>query len=215
MPSTAAGGVSGVGDDRPTLRTVGEQELVDRLRKKDEDAFAVLVERYHMPMLRLALTFVPSRSVAEEVVQDTWVGIIRGIDGFEERSSLKTWMFRILVNRARKTGSRERRTVSVVDVDIDDTNHFSFDGSWSPPPVPWADDVVDRLFASAVSARLRAAIDDLPPAQCQVVTLRDVERLSPQEVCDVLGITEANQRVLLHRARRQLRRTIELEIGEG
>ena len=105
MPSTAAGGASGVGDDRPTLRTVGEQELVDRLRQKDEDAFAVLVERYHMPMVRLALTFVPSRSVAEEVVQDTWVGIIRGIDGFEERSSLKTWMFRILVNRARKTGS--------------------------------------------------------------------------------------------------------------
>jgi RNA polymerase sigma-70 factor (ECF subfamily) len=192
-----------------------EEELVDRLRKRDEDAFAVLVERYHMPMVRLALTFVPNRSVAEEVVQDTWIGVIRGIDRFERRSSLKTWMFRILVNRARKTGTRERRTISVADVDITDSNHFSSDGSWSPPPAPWTDDVIDRLFASAVSERLRIAIDKLPPTQCQVVTLRDVERLSPQEVCDVLGITEANQRVLLHRARSQLRKTIELEIGEG
>jgi RNA polymerase sigma-70 factor, ECF subfamily len=213
--ATIGGVASSSRVDRHTLHAVMEQELVDRLRKKDEDAFGALVERYHMPMLRLALTFVPNRAVAEEVVQDTWIGIIGGIDRFEERSSLKTWMFRILVNQARKTGSRERRTVSLVDGDITDVNHFSPDGSWDPPPAPWADDVIDRLFASAVSARLRAAIDDLPPSQCQVVTLRDVERLSPQEVCDLLGITEANQRVLLHRARRQLRRTIELEIGEG
>jgi RNA polymerase sigma-70 factor (ECF subfamily) len=192
-----------------------EEELVDRLRKKDEDAFAVLVERYHLPMVRLALTFVPNRSVAEEVVQDTWIGVIGGIGRFEERSSLKTWMFRILVNQARKTGVRERRTVSVADVDGTDPNHFAADGSWSRPPAPWTDEVIDRLFASAVSERLRIAMDKLPPTQCQVVTLRDVERLSPQEVCDVLGITEANQRVLLHRARSQLRRTIELEIGEG
>jgi RNA polymerase sigma-70 factor (ECF subfamily) len=192
-----------------------EQELIERLRKKDEDAFAVLVELYHQPMIRLALSFVPDRSVAEEVVQDTWVGVIRGIDGFEERSSLKTWMFRILVNRARQTGVRERRSFSMADMESADPNHFSPDGSWSRPPVPWADDVVDRLFASAMAGPLRIAIDNLPPTQCQVVTLRDVERLSPQEVCDVLGITEANQRVLLHRARSQLRRTIELEIGEG
>jgi len=189
---------------------VGEEELVERLRMKDVDAFTALVELYHMPMVRLALTFVPNRSVAEEVVQDTWLGVINGIDHFEERSSLKTWMFRILVNRARKTGARERRTVAVDDIAA--TERFSPDGSWSRPPQEWTDDVVDRLFAAGVAKRLQIAIDELPPAQCQVVTLRDVERLSAREVCDILSITEANQRVLLHRARSQLRHTIELEM---
>ncbi len=187
--------------------------MVERLRQKDGDAFAALVERYHMPMIRLAMTFVTSRSVAEEVVQDTWLGVIGGIAQFEERSSLKTWIYRILVNRARKTGERERRTVAVDDVA--EAERFSPAGSWMRPPREWTDDVIDRLFATAVAKRLRIAIDELPPTQCQVVTLRDVERLSAREVCDVLGITEANQRVLLHRARGQLRRTIELEIEGG
>jgi RNA polymerase sigma-70 factor, ECF subfamily len=191
---------------------VGEEGLVGRLRGKDEEAFATLVERYHMPMIRLAMTFVPNRSVAEEVVQDTWIGVIKGIDGFEERSSLQTWMFSILVNRARKTGARERRTVTVDAGDEGQSEVFSPDGSWSRPPVEWTEGVVDRLFATAVAKRLRLAMEELPPAQCQVVTLRDVERLSAREVCDVLGVSEANQRVLLHRARSQLRRTIELEI---
>lgn len=190
-----------------------EGELVERLRKKDEDAFAAIVERYHVPMIRFALSFVSSRSVAEEVVQDTWIGVIRGIDQFEERSSFKTWMFHILVNRARKTGARERRTVALDDVT--ESERFSPDGSWSSPPREWTDDVVDRLFATAMSKRLRIAIDELPPTQCQVVTLRDVERLSAREVCDVLGISEANQRVLLHRARSQLRRIVDLEIEGG
>ena len=194
---------------------VGEEELVERLRQNDEDAFAALVDRYHMSMVRLALTFVPSRSVAEEVVQDTWLGVIRGIDAFEERSSLKTWMFRILVNRARQTGARERRTVTVDDTDLTETERFSPDGTWARPPVEWTDELVDRLFASAVAKKLRTAIDELPPAQCQVVTLRDVERLSAREVCDVLGLSEANQRVLLHRARSQLRRTMTLEMEGG
>jgi RNA polymerase sigma-70 factor (ECF subfamily) len=188
---------------------VSEEELVEQLRRKDEKAFAALVERYHMPMVRLAMTFVPSRSVAEEVVQDTWLGIIKGIDQFEERSSLKTWMYRILINRARTTGARERRTMAVDDTG--GTEEFSPDGSWSRPPAEWTDDVIDRLFASAMAKKLRTAIDELPPAQCQVVTLRDVERLSAREVCDVLGVSEANQRVLLHRARSELRRTIDLE----
>ncbi|HXQ59605.1 MAG TPA: sigma-70 family RNA polymerase sigma factor [Acidimicrobiales bacterium] len=192
-----------------------EGELVERLRKGDEDAFAVLVERYHTQMVRLARTFVPSRSVAEEVVQDTWVGIIKGIGTFEERSSLRTWMFRILVNQARKTGVRERRAVAVDDLGVDLPERFAADGSWSSPPVPWTDDVVDQLFASAMAEPLRIAIEALPTNLCRVVTLRDLEGLSAREVCDVLGLTEANQRVLLHRARRQLRRIIEHEIGEG
>jgi RNA polymerase sigma-70 factor, ECF subfamily len=191
---------------------VEEQEMIDRLRKKDEDAFAEVVERYHMPMLRLALTFVPDRAVAEEVVQDTWLGMIRGIDAFEQRSTLKTWIFRILVNRARKTGAKEKRSLARDNIDMVESGRFSPDGSWSSPPEQWTEEVVDRLFATAMAQKLLAAIEELPPAQCQVVTLRDVERLSARDVCAVLGITEANQRVLLHRARRQLRRTIELEI---
>ena len=103
---------------------MSEEELVEQLRQKDEEAFAALVERYHMPMVRLAMTFVPSRSVAEEVVQDTWLGIIKGIDGFEERSSLKTWMYSILVNRARRTGARERRIVAVDDTDTAGTERI-------------------------------------------------------------------------------------------
>jgi len=153
--------------------------------------------------------------VAEEVVQDTWLGVIGGIDRFEERSSFKTWMFAILVNRARTTGARERRTVSVADIETTGTEHFAPDGSWSRPPQEWADEVVDRLFATAVAKSLRMAIDELPPTQSQVVTLRDIERLSSQEVCDVLDISEANQRVLLHRARSQLRRVVELEMEGG
>jgi RNA polymerase sigma-70 factor, ECF subfamily len=194
---------------------VGEEEIIERLRRGDDEAFATLVERYHLPMVRLALTFVPNRSVAEEVVQDTWMGVIRGIDGFEARSSLATWIFRILVNRARKTGARERRTVAVDEAGLVETGHFSPDGSWSRPPPEWTDDVVDRLLATAVVKNLRVAIDELPAAQCQVVTLRDVEGLSAREVCEILDISEGNQRVLLHRARNRLRLTIELEMEGG
>jgi RNA polymerase sigma-70 factor (ECF subfamily) len=194
---------------------VGEEEVIERLRRGDDEAFAALVERYHLPMVRLALTFVPNRSVAEEVVQDTWMGVIRGIDAFEARSSLATWIFTILVNRARTTGARERRTVAVDDAELVETGHFSPDGSWSRPPPEWTDDVVDRLLATAVVKSLRVAIDELPPAQGQVVTLRDVEGLSAREVCEILDISEGNQRVLLHRARNRLRLTIELEMEGG
>ncbi|MGH9018459.1 MAG: RNA polymerase sigma factor [Acidimicrobiales bacterium] len=190
-----------------------EEELVERIRGRDEDAFALLVDTYHEPMVRLALTFVPNRSVAEEVVQDTWVAIIRGIAQFEGRSSLKTWMFRILANRARSAGVRERRQVAVPAIGTDDAGRFSADGAWSTPPAPWDEAVIDRLFASSMSKAVRIAIDDLPTAQRQVVTLRDLEGLSARDVCAVLDIGEGNQRVLLHRARQQLRRALELEIG--
>ena len=191
-----------------------DDALLRGLRQGDEKAFSVLVETYHPPMIRLALAFVADRSTAEDVVQETWVGVIRGIDRFEERSSLKTWIFHILVNQARKRATRDRRMVALSDVGGIVDERFSTDGTWIAPPTAWPDDVADRLFASDVVDKLRTTIDQLPALQRQVVTLRDVEELSPRDVCDLLDITEANQRVLLHHAREKLRRMVELEMGE-
>lgn len=190
-------------------------QLVAKLQAGDERAFTALVDRYHLPLVRLASTYVPSRAVAEEVVQDTWLGVVRGIDRFEGRSSLKTWLFRILVNRARTTGQRERRSVPVSDPEPSvDPNRFDAKGSWNEPPVPWTDEVDDRLLAEGLSDRIRAAIADLPPGPRQVVMLRDLEGLSAVEVCDILEVTEGNQRVLLHRGRSRLRRVLEQELGK-
>jgi RNA polymerase sigma-70 factor, ECF subfamily len=192
---------------------VGDDALVQGLRQGDEEAFSVLVETYQLPMVRVALAFVPDRPTAEDVVQETWMGVIRGIDSFEGRSSLKTWIFHILVNQARKRAARDRRTVALDDVGDVEEERFAPDGSWITPPAPWPDDVADRMFASDVAKKLRMTIEQLPAVQRQVVTLRDVEGLSPREVCHLLDLTEANQRVLLHRGRERLRRVVELEMG--
>jgi RNA polymerase sigma-70 factor (ECF subfamily) len=163
----------------------------------------------------VAASFVPSAAVAEEVVQDTWLAVVRGIDRFEGRSSFRTWLFRILVNRARTTGVRERRSVPVaVDDHAVDPRRFASDGRWSEPPVPWPDDVDDRLAAAASAKLVRAAIARLPDGQRQVVSLRDGEGLTAAEVCDVLAISEGNQRVLLHRGRSTVRRALdEMVVG--
>ena len=190
-----------------------DSELLARLRAGDEAAFAVLVDRYHGPMLRLAATFVPSRAVAEEVVQDTWLGVFRGVDRFEGRSSLKTWLFRILLNRARTTGRRERRTVPLDDESAVDRARFDADGHWSTPPVAWTDEIENRLDAAGLTERIHAAIDALPAGQREVVVLRDVDGLSSEDVCDLLDITDGNQRVLLHRGRARIRRVLEQQVG--
>ena len=196
---------------------VDDAALVERLRGGDEEAFVMLVERYHGPLLRLATTFVPSPAVAEEVVQETWLGVVKGIERFEGRSSLKTWLFRILVNRARSTGVRERRTIPsdpqggpTVEPD-----RFGRDGGWVDPPVPWAEQADDRLVAEQLATRVRALLGELPEGQRQVMTLRDVEGLSAHEACQLLGLTDANQRVLLHRGRAHLRHMLEAEMGKG
>jgi RNA polymerase sigma-70 factor (ECF subfamily) len=182
-------------------------ELLTRLRSGDERAFVSLVERYADPMLRLASSFVPSRAVAEEVVQDTWLALLRGIDGFEGRSSLKTWLFRILVNQARTTGTREHRSVPVADAEpAVDPSRFNAAGGWADPPERW-------MMAGEDRKLIRAGIDGLPERQREVVVLRDVEGLSSEEVCAVLGISEVNQRVLLHRGRSRLRQLFEDEFG--
>jgi RNA polymerase sigma-70 factor (ECF subfamily) len=196
---------------------VDDVELLDRLRAGDEAAFVTLVDRYHGPMLRLAASFVPSAAVAEEVVQDTWLGVVRGIDRFEGRSSLKTWLFRILVNRARSTGVKERRTTpsDPMSGPTVDPGRFDGNGGWVEPPEAWAEQAEDRIVAGQLAERVHVCLDELPEGQRQVVVLRDVEGLSAPEACTLLGLTEANQRVLLHRGRARIRRMLELEMAKG
>ena len=190
-----------------------EQALLMRLRAGDEAAFADLVERYHPAMIRLALLHVRSRAVAEEVAQEAWLGLLRGLDGFEGRSSVRTWLFRIVINRAISTGIRERVHVPVGDDELErNDGRFSQDGWWVTPPTHWADEVLDRISAPALVIRVREVIADLPPLQRSVVTLRDVDGLTSAEVCKVLGITEVNQRVQLHRARNRIRSALEQEV---
>ena len=196
------------------MRDDPDRPLVCRLRAGDEDAFTDLVEKYRAAMLSIALSYVPSRAVAEEVVQDAWIGVLRGIGVFEGRSSLRTWLFRILINRAISAGTRERRSVPVDDMrPVVDASRFDAAGNWKVPPEPWADLVEDRATAAKMAARIVAAIEELPLRQKEVVTLRDVQCLTSSEVCAVLGISAANQRVLLHRGRSKLRQVIESEFG--
>ena len=191
-----------------------DAELLGRLRAGDEQTFVALVERYNGSMLRLAASFVPSRAVAEEVVQDTWLAVLRGLPAFQGRASLRTWMFTILVNRARTTGSREQRTIPVADAGpVVDASRFGPEGAWSAPPEHWIEEAEDRIEAEKLGGLLKAAIDGLPGRQREVVLLRDVEGMSSAEVCDVLSISEANQRVLLHRGRGKLRQVLETELG--
>jgi RNA polymerase sigma-70 factor (ECF subfamily) len=194
-----------------------DQALVARLRAGDDRAFATLVDRYHEPLLRLASAFVPGRAVAEEVVQDTWLGVIKGIDRFEGRSSLKTWLFRILVNRARTTGVKERRHFpSTSDREpAVPPERFGPDGRWTDPPAPWTDDVDDRIVAQQTAEAISKCLAELPENQRRVVLLRDVEGVPSADVCDLLSITEANQRVLLHRGRSRIRNLLERDLGRS
>jgi RNA polymerase sigma-70 factor (ECF subfamily) len=182
----------------------------------DERAFVTLVRRHHAVMLRLAAGYVPSMAVAEEVVQDTWLGMLRGIGGFEGRSSVRTWLFRILVNRARTAGVRERRSVAIGDwVPAVDQSRFDATGHWAAPPEHWVEEAENRIDAAKLADRLRSAVGELPVRQREVVLLRDVEGLSSEEVCGVLEISEGNQRVLLHRARSRLRQVLETGFGRS
>lgn len=189
--------------------------LVARLRSGDEAAFALLVRRHHAQLLRSASSLVASRAVAEEAVQETWLGVVRGIEGFEGRSSVKTWLFSILVNQARAAGAREFRSIPVDlgNESVVPAERFDRTGAWSAPPQAWTDDVDARIDAKALAGRLKDALAELPAAQRQVFVLRDVEHMTSEEVCDLLQLREGNQRVLLHRARCRLRGMLEQGMG--
>ena len=195
-----------------TAAAMTEQQLIDALRGGDEQAFAHLVSRYHGAMLRVARNYVACTAVAEEVVQETWLGVVNGIEGFRGGSSLKTWIFRILINRAMSRGKREKRIVPFSSLAPDGEDFvpdtFLPDGHWATPPRPF-ESPADRMALIEFRARLREALVHLPERQQIVVTLRDVEGLSSDEVCDLLHISAENQRVLLHRGRTRLRQSLE------
>lgn len=199
-----------------------ERDLVERLRAGDEAAFRALVERYHRPLVRLALTYVARPDVAEEVVQDTWIGVIRGIGTFEARSSVKTWIFRILTYQAMSGGRREHRSVpfSVLaareadgDAPAVDPSRFRgpddrYAGGWLEHPDPWGDGE-SIVLSHEMQAVVAETLETLPPAQRLVMALRDVQGWTAEDVCEALEISGGNQRVLLHRARSRVRAALE------
>jgi RNA polymerase sigma-70 factor (ECF subfamily) len=191
-----------------------DAELLGRLRNGDEGAFVMLVDRYQQAMLRLARSMVPNQAVAEEAVQDTWMGVVRGIDRFEGRSSFKTWLFRILINRTRSAGSREHSSAPIESLHTVDPHRFDAQGHWADPLDRWVEQTDDRLDAARWLPILKTAFDDLPPRQRQVVILRDVEGLTSDEACELLGISAGNQRILLHRGRGLLRGILETQMGK-
>jgi RNA polymerase sigma-70 factor (ECF subfamily) len=194
---------------------IDEVGLLERLRAGDEETFVALISQHHQVMIRLARSYVPSQSVAEEVVQETWLAALRGLPSFEGRSSVKTWLYAILLNQARSAGLKERRQIPIEDPERTvDKGRFNRDGSWSYPPVPWADEVEDRVRAQRMTKSIRVAIDQLPSPQRDVLTLRDVEGLTAADACQILGLREGHQRVLLHRARSRLRNVLETEFGQ-
>lgn len=215
MPSRGFGAIVASDLSRPSSEE--DDALLARIDAGDEAAFAKLVEQYHPAFVRLALNFVATRAVAEEVAQEAWLAILERIDAFERRSALRTWMFRIVTNRAKTRGVREGRSVPFSAIGdrgdaqpVVDPSRFAPDGSWKTPPRRWEDVTPEQLASRRQAMQcLEQALDALPPNQRAVVTLRDIEGLSSEEVCNVLEVTETNQRVLLHRGRGRLRKALE------
>jgi RNA polymerase sigma-70 factor, ECF subfamily len=195
-----------------------DAQLVDGLRAREEAAFAALIRMYGAGMLRVARMYVSTGAVAEEVVQEAWLAVLKGIDRFEGRSSLKTWLFRIVANTAKTRGVREARSAPFSSFEDGESTvsperflgtDERFPGHWAVPPASWAGIPEDRLLAGETMAVIRREIERLPPSQRAVLELRDIEGLSADEVCNALDLTETNGRVLLHRARAKVRAALE------
>ena len=204
-----------------------EQDLVAALRKGDESAFSTLVARYQPTMIRVATAYVRERAAAEEVVQETWVGVLRGLARFEGRSSLKTWIFGILANQAKTRAVSERRAIpfsalagsepsepAVGPERFLPADHPRWPRWWNGYPRSWDDIPEDRLMARETRAVIDRAVEELPAGQRLVISLRDIEGLTAEETCSVLELSETNQRVLLHRARSRVRRALESHFDE-
>lgn len=199
-----------------------DSQLAERILGGDEAAFETLIDENHRGMVRFAKSFVDDESTAEEVVQETWTAVIDGLDDFEGRSSLETWIYSILTNIAKKRGEKDARTVtwssvseSTIDAEVaEEGDRFNVEGRWSVPPVPWNTDPEAELLRSQLLDRIQSAIEQLPARQQAVVTLRDVQGFSPEETCEVLEITDGNHRVLLHRGRSKVREALESYLAE-
>jgi RNA polymerase sigma-70 factor (ECF subfamily) len=197
-----------------------DEMLLTRMRAGDEAAFETLLERHDGSLRRVARSFVRTTTAVDEVVQETWLGVVTGLSRFEGRASLKTWIFRILVNRARTRAVRDMRSIPFSSLEDDelpavDPSAFGDDGRWRSAPARLELDPEGKLLSAELRGRLLGAIDALPDPQRAVVTLRDVAGLSSTEVCDMLKLTEANQRVLLHRGRSRLRSTLSEVVREA
>ncbi len=211
------------------MNSVDDQHLVAALRAGDEAAFAALVERHHAAMVRVAGLYVDDRAVAEEVAQEAWLGVLRGLDRFAGRSSLKTWIFTILTNTAKSRGQREKRTLPfsalgqalegdepAVEPDrFFPPDHPQWPGHWARGPASWEALPEERLLAAETRRVIETAIAALPRQQAMVIRLRDLEGWRSDEVCNALEISETNQRVLLHRARAKVRRALEEYLSEA
>jgi len=203
-----------LGKIRPARQTASEARLLQALRDRDEEAFVELVDRLGPSMLRVARAYVPTRAVAEEVVQEAWLAVLTGLDRFEGRSSLRTWIFQIVANKAKTRAVREGRTLPFSSLGGDEpavdparfTDEGGGKGAWIEPPRSLDAVPEERLLAREAVA---AAIASLPPAQRAVIALRDVEGMRAEEACAVLEVSEGNQRVLLHRARSKVRAALE------
>ena len=233
MTEPEGGGSSSVSAGAPGVSPVlsaEELQLIQGLQRREEAAFLQVVDRYHNSLLRLAMLYVSRREVAEEVVQETWLGVLKGIDRFEARSTLKTWLFRILLNRAKTRGQREARMIpfsAMFDADSEPEepemaldrflpeDHPEYPGHWARPPASWGADAEKQLLGKEMRAHIQKAIEALPSTQREVITLRDVEGWTSEEVCNALRVSETNQRVLLHRARTRVRRALDAHLGRG
>lgn len=207
-----------------------DARLVERLRGRDEAAFVELIDQYQAPLVRFLRGYLPTADLAEDVAQETWLQFLQGIDRFQGRSALKTWIFRIGANRAQTRMRKEKRNVSFSDLvaralddedgDIDRVLPAAFSpdsGMWTSAPARWEDDPEQKLLSDETIALVRETIQQLPAMQAAVITLRDMENWTSAEVREALDLSEANQRVLLHRARTKVRKALEghLEAGEG
>ncbi|HJU64714.1 MAG TPA: RNA polymerase sigma factor [Gemmatimonadaceae bacterium] len=208
----------------PASSVSHEHQILDRLRQGDEAAFVALVEQLGPAMLRLARLYTGDQAIIEDAIQDAWLGVLRGLPGFQERASLRTWICRILINRLRSRLKRDGRMVpfsSLFDAASASSepaveperflgeDHPRWPRHWKEPPQRWGESPEEQLLSAEARAQLNQVVALLPPAQREVITLRDIEGWRAEEVCNLLEITETNQRVLLHRARSRVRRALE------
>jgi RNA polymerase sigma-70 factor (ECF subfamily) len=208
---------------QPNEAYMEDSNIAEALRQGDEVAFVTLLNRYHTALIQLAKLYVANPSDAEEIVQETWIGVMQGIHRFEGRASLKTWIFRILINQAKKRAIRAQRQIpfsalwqadeqpgeAAVEADWFHPANHPESGHWVSFPQRWDGIPESYCLSQETQSYLRAAITDLPASQREVIILRDVNGFSTDEVCELLGISEGNQRVLLHRARAKVRRALE------
>jgi RNA polymerase sigma-70 factor (ECF subfamily) len=204
-----------------------ETPVLERLRAGDEAAFAALIDMHHAALVRLARTYVHDSALVEEIAQDTWIGFLESLPRFEGRASIKTWLFRILMNVLRSRLRKESHTIpfsALFDPDSPDDpavdpgrferRWFSWRrGEWTSPPSRWGSQPEEQALGAETRAVVHAAVAELPPGQREVITLRDIDGFSAEEVCNLLGISDTNQRVLLHRGRSKVRRALEAHMG--